>query len=99
MGERSSSLGEKRASSLMARWAQSWKGKLVRTISPVDRSPRHNPAPSFSSTHRAARKLFSPSARKFSSKRVPGVTTRMICRSTRPLALSGGSVCSHIATL
>ena len=30
---------------------------------------------------------------------VPGVTTRMMSRSTRPLACAGSSVCSQMATL
>ena len=40
-----------------------------------------------------------PSSRQAASMTVPGVTTRMMSRSTRPLAVAGSSVCSQMATL
>ena len=92
------SRGLKRASSLIACSCQPAGSNWVRKTSPVEMSPRHSPAP-WGPLYRAARKLFLPSSSMFSSMRVPGVTTRMTSRSTRPLAWAGSSVCSQMATL
>ena len=47
----------------------------------------------------AAQKLLRPASREVSSRTVPGVTTRIMSRFTRPLAVAGSSVCSQMATL
>ena len=44
-------------------------------------------------------KLFRPSSSMDESITVPGVTMRMMSRSTSPLAVAGSSICSQIATL
>ena len=45
------------------------------------------------------RKLLALSSRQAASMTVPGVTTRMMSRFTRPLAVAGSSICSQMATL
>ncbi len=47
----------------------------------------------------AQRKLLDFSSRQPASVTVPGVTTRMMSRFTRPLARAGSSSCSQMATL
>ena len=47
----------------------------------------------------AQRKLLRPSSSMEEAMTVPGVMTRMMSRSTSPLAVAGSSVCSQMATL
>ena len=44
-------------------------------------------------------KLFRPSSSMAEEITVPGVTTRITSRSTRPFAVAGSSICSQMATL
>ena len=73
-------------------------GDEVADTSPVEMSQKHAPAPD-PVRQTAAMKLFFPSSSMEASITVPGVTMRMISRSTSPLARAGSSICSQIATL
>ena len=70
----------------------------VANISPVETSVKQTPKKSFSK-YTQARKLFELSFSITSTDAVPGVTTLITSRLTRPFAKAGSSVCSHIATL
>ena len=92
------SRGAKRPSSLKRCSCQSRPEKAVADTSPVEMSQKHAPAPD-PVRQTAAMKLFFPSSSMEASITVPGVTMRMISRSTSPLARAGSSVCSQMATL
>ena len=63
------------------------------------RLPEQYDREEFGRIQAAAQKLLRPASREVSSSTVPGVTTRIISRFTRPLAVAGSSVCSQMATL
>ena len=92
------SRGANRPSSLMRCSSQPGPVKAAADTSPVEMSQKQTPAASWS-RQTAAMKLFFPSSSMEDSMRVPGVTMRMMSRSTRPLAVAGSSICSQMATL